>query len=164
MSKLTMGSSPVNTDAARRDKTDNPSDWLDLLGSRFAHDPNFRWRMGCIAGRSSVDFTSNALSVPRCLVRRSCSPQNSTCKLWLHEWLCPEERPEGNRRSNGDASSAPQAAAEAENAESVFPETSASEEGDGMEDVYAIGFQELVDLNAVNVAVDIKSQVSDKIF
>lgn len=29
---------------------------------------------------------------------------------------------------------------------------------DGMEDVYAIGFQELVDLNAVNVAIDIRSQ------
>ena len=31
-------------------------------------------------------------------------------------------------------------------------------ESDGMEDVYAIGFQELVDLNAVNVAIDIRSQ------
>lgn len=31
-------------------------------------------------------------------------------------------------------------------------------ECDGMKDVYAIGFQELVDLNAVNVAIDIRSQ------
>ncbi|CBJ29438.1 conserved unknown protein [Ectocarpus siliculosus] len=78
--------------------------------------------------------------------------------LWLHEWLCPAEGPEGKERSSGDASSAPPAAAKAGNAESVCAETSASEEGNGMEDVYAIGFQELVDLNAVNVAVDIKSQ------
>ncbi|CAM9352969.1 unnamed protein product [Ectocarpus fasciculatus] len=83
--------------------------------------------------------------------------------LWLHEWLCPEERPEGKGRSGGDASSAPQPAAEAGNAESAGAETFASKEGDGMEDVYAIGFQELVDLNAVNVAVDIKSQASENI-
>ncbi|CAM9717188.1 unnamed protein product [Ectocarpus sp. 4 AP-2014] len=81
--------------------------------------------------------------------------------LWLHEWLCPAERPEGKGRSSGDASSAQPPPAKAGNAGSVCAETFASEEGDGMEDVYAIGFQELVDLNAVNVAVDIKSQASE---
>lgn len=36
--------------------------------------------------------------------------------------------------------------------------------GDGMEDVYAIGFQELVDLTAVNVAIDIRSQARNNLF
>lgn len=88
-------------------------------------------------------------------------------KLWLHEWICPEDalveeggsaRTQGNKEEGLPVEPAPGAGPDNKRAETgrVGEETCIC---DGMEDVYAIGFQELVDLNAVNVAIDIRSQV-----
>eukprot|EP00752_Nemacystus_decipiens_P002667 g2495.t1 len=74
--------------------------------------------------------------------------------LWLHEWLCPEDglvEEGGNIRKeeNEDDSPAEQTpGAGLNNNRAEVGCVSEETQGDGMEDVYAIGFQELVDLNA----------------
>lgn len=45
-----------------------------------------------------------------------------------------------------------------------FSEQEDGQNGDGMEDLYAVGLQELVDLNAVNVAIDTRSQARMLVF
>lgn len=65
---------------------------------------------------------------------------SSVHQWWLCEWLCPKE---------ADAS---EPGVKNEN------RSSTEKHEDGMEDMYAIGLQEVVDLNAVNVAIDHKSQ------
>lgn len=75
-------------------------------------------------------------------------------KLWLHEWVCPQHGSVGyggNNNSKKAGAGKGKDCAESSN-------DGETEGDDGMEDVYAIGFQELVDLNAVNVAIDIRSQ------
>ncbi|CAM9247166.1 unnamed protein product, partial [Scytosiphon promiscuus] len=78
--------------------------------------------------------------------------------LWLHEWLCPEDAMEktGTINDSSSVSAADAAPSEVKSADtSGINVMSERAKGDGMEDVYAIGFQELVDLNAVNVAIDL---------
>lgn len=76
------------------------------------------------------------------------SKRNRNCrqKWWLQEWLCPP-------RDEGVGQTAPGV----EDADD-FSEQEDGRNGDGMEDLYAVGLQELVDLNAVNVAIDTRSQ------
>lgn len=83
-------------------------------------------------------------------------------KLWLHEWLCPDGEKVGDGESNKINNKDTTESAAGTGKEKDCTESSNVDEtiGDGMEDVYAIGFQELVDLNAVNVAIDIRSQAS----
>lgn len=64
---------------------------------------------------------------------------------WLQDWLCPRdaENSDGADRRGPDC------------------HVDNGAKDDGMEDIYAIGLQEVVDLNAVNVAIDSKSQVRE---
>lgn len=67
-------------------------------------------------------------------------------KRWLYEWLCP-----GNA---GGTYGGVRDGCGNQKADKLNE--------DGMEDVYAIGLQEFVDLNAVNVTIDTKSQVTQQ--
>lgn len=62
---------------------------------------------------------------------------------WLQDWLCPREAESSNDAGRGGSNG----------------EVDNGAKDDGMEDIYAVGLQEVVDLNAVNVAIDSKSQV-----
>eukprot|EP00903_Cladosiphon_okamuranus_P016392 g15117.t1 len=76
--------------------------------------------------------------------------------LWLHEWVCPEDGLLEERqcvRNQDDKEDSP-----VDNKQPEHGSLCGEPIYDGMEDVYAIGFQELVDLNAVNVTIDIRSQ------
>lgn len=90
-------------------------------------------------------------------------------KLWLHEWVCPEDglvEEEGSvdnqENTQGAAEKTPAGESGLDKKCAETDSVSEDIEGDGMEDVYAIGFQELVDLNAVNVAIDIRSQARER--
>ncbi|CAM9117041.1 unnamed protein product, partial [Laminaria digitata] len=79
---------------------------------------------------------------------------------WLHEWLCPRDEGDGGAARREEDSPDKKKAALQHDAKTCSSKTEDSSKEDGMADVYAIGLQEVVDLNAVNVAIDIRSQAS----
>lgn len=68
---------------------------------------------------------------------------------WLDEWLRPTK--EASNENEFGAGQSDDCGNKKDSTKNV----------DGMEDVYAVGLQEVVDLNAVNVTIDTRSQVCE---